>query len=99
MPDTHVERQGLMATRFDPRYVPDDLQGKLVADDMIQSIDDLPSTALTVCAIGFSAKQLLASSSIVAWGKALTQGELGCTSVTADQRVVVVDVPPVRKLP
>jgi len=87
-----------MAMPVDLQHVPAPLADHVAADDLIATISVRPAGELVVCALGFAKKQLAGTSTLTDFGMAMAKLDLGCANVSADQTVVTVEVPPVRKL-
>jgi len=91
-------KNGVFAPAVDVGHVPKEVKGKVEADDRFAAVPDRPPGPLVVCGIGFSAQQMGSAKSQKEFGEALANLDLACAKVAADQNIVIVELPPLRKL-
>ncbi|MGE5185139.1 MAG: protein kinase domain-containing protein [Acidobacteriota bacterium] len=90
---------GSLAAPASLSHVPDEARAQVAADDFFSRLDDLPDGELTICGLPYANKQLAGTPNLVAFGKAVADGDVGCARVAPDQQLVTIVVPSVRKLP
>jgi len=88
----------LFARPAGSKHIPSELAGKVQPDEPFATVRDAPQGALVVCGIGFARQQLSTSGSLEDYGLQMAKQPIACAKVAANQTVVTIDLPPVRKL-
>src|SRR5262249_50279892 len=90
----------VMAVAVDAADATDLPAGQLQPDDLLGRVTDRPPGTVTICAVGYSQQQLgsAGAPSFEEYGSQMQDLEVTCAQVTADQSVVTLELPPMRRL-
>jgi hypothetical protein len=78
--------------------LPDNVRAKLEPDDLFATLASRPNGKLFACSFGVTNEMFTVVKTAEAMRKAFVNVELGCAEASSADQVIVIEVPPVRKL-